>query len=355
MKAFDILSLMKSKGVSFRVIQHGLKFNNLESAKGWELVLERYVVIDDYEVDKLIKELYLSQLFFGARTVCFNKIALNDQEITNNFINVIKNIFEQSQHRDLELYKRYYPYPINDEDLNRAQLNNPCPVFFEESDNKLKLMMTYPRAYKEKNVINIDEMNLESSQIDQLKGYEKIIGVKSGRAQSFDCIYFDKISGIIQFQIDHSKNILKDDIENAVAKYRRMIIDGYNELFNSHINLESINVFPKIDELYNSDDGKINTLRHTTGTGSVKTEKMRKRTDDLRKEGFHKEGLRAINGDTNRFGLIKQWDGEGGTSLKLSIDGGVVLVASSNPTIDCVTIEGCITGNDFNLLISKVI
>lgn len=65
MNALGYLSLMREKGVSFRVVQHGLKFSNLSSARGWEPLLEHYSEISSADINESMKELYLSQLFLA--------------------------------------------------------------------------------------------------------------------------------------------------------------------------------------------------------------------------------------------------------------------------------------------------
>ncbi|WP_279051295.1 hypothetical protein [Cedecea davisae] len=359
MNALDYLSLMREKGVSFRVVQHGLKYFNLSSARGWEPLLEHYSELNSADINDSIKELYLSQLFFGQRTVYFSQI-LEDENDTfsanaSNVCDVIRELFYSSRHSNLSLYRDSYPLPISYDELHSVPLTNPCPVFIDETNDVLQLIFTYPRAYKERVAIDISDLDFSSDEVSQLRGFEEIIGVKSGRAQSFDCIRLDKNTGVVQFQIDHSRNILKDEMDSAARRYRHMLMDGYREMNGVSIPMENINIHSKIDELYDSDDGRIHNLEHATATGSVKTEKMRKREDDLRDEQFHQAGLDAIDGDTNNFCITKQWDGECGSCLKLTIDGGVSLAARSNPKVDYATLEGCITENDFNLLISKVL
>ncbi len=359
MNALGYLSLMREKGVSFRVVQHGLKFSNLSSARGWEPLLEHYSEISSEDINNSVKELYLSQLFFGQRTVYFSQISEDEHnDLSVNIINVcsvIKEIFHSSTHTNLSLYRNSYPLPIGYDELQSVPLTNPCPVYLDETDDMLRIIFTYPRAYKERVIIDISEIDLSSDEGSQFSGFEEIIGIKSGRAQSFDCVQLDKNTGIIQFQIDHSRNILKDEMDSAARRYRHMLMDGYRDMNSVSIPMQSINIHSKIDELYDSGDGRIHNLEHATATGSVKTEKMRKREDDLRDEQFHQAGLDAIDGDTNNFCITKQWDGECGSCLKLTIDGGVSLAARSNPKVDCVTLEGCITEDDFNLLISKVL
>ncbi|GKX58557.1 hypothetical protein [Leminorella grimontii] len=359
MNALNYLLLMRRKGISFRVVQHGLKSHNLSSARGWEPLLDYYSEIDNTEVNELVKELYLSQLFFGERTIYFNQILDDDYgdlstNITN-VTNVIKDVFNSSEHINLELYRESYPFPISYNELQSVPLTNPCPVHLDDTNDYIRLIFTYPRAYKERVTIDTSEIELSEIGQGQFSGFEEIIGIKSGRAQSFDCIQLDKNTGIVQFQIDHSKNILKDEMDKAAIRYRHTLMDVYQNIAGHLIPMERINIHPKINELYDSADGKIHNLEHATGTGSVKTEKMRKREDDLRDEQFHQAGLDAIDGDTNNFCITKQWDGECGSCLKLTIDGGVSLAARSNPKVTCATLEGCITENDFNLLISKVL
>ncbi|WP_219728706.1 hypothetical protein, partial [Serratia marcescens] len=351
MNACDYLLLMREKGVSFRVVQHGLKFLNLSSARGWEPLLAHYAEINSADIDDSIKTLYLSQLYFGQRTVYFSQVSEDDNDVfaTNvaHVCDVMRELYYSSAHSHLSLYRGRYPLPVSQDELHSLPLTNPCPVFLDETSERLRLIFTYPRAYKERVAIDISDVDFSGDEVSQFRGFDEIIGIKSGRAQSFDCIQLDKMTGVVQFQIDHSRHILKDEMDIAARRYRHMLMDGYREMTGVSAPVARINIHSKIDELYGSDDGRVYNLEHATATGSVKTEKMRKREDDLRDEQFHQAGLDAIDGETNNFCITKQWDGECGSCLKLTIDGGVSLAARSDPQVDYATLEGCITDNDF--------
>ncbi len=355
MRAYDILSLLRDKDVSFRTIQHGLTHNGLASAKGWEAALDYYNEIYDSESDEIVKNLYLSQLYYGKRTVYFRSLSdVNDKNVKNT-VDVINRIFTTSKHKDIKTYKNSYPYILDNKSLFNLKLNNPCPVHIDDNANEIRVVMTYPRAYKQRDTFDINDIDFDGNQPKQLDGYEEIIGIKSGRAQSFDSILFNKLNGVLQIQIDHSRNIINEEIDNANLRYWNMISNEFNTWLKIQSPFKKINLFDKINELYVSGDGLINTLSHSTGTGSVKKERMRRRDEDLRREKFHQVGLQAINGDTNNYNITKQWDGECGTALKLTIDAGVAAISQSNPTVNCAIIEGCITESDFNFLVSKVI
>lgn len=355
MQAHEILSYLREKDVSFRTVQHGLTYNNLPSAKGWEQIIEHYVDISDNEINKDVSELYLSQIYYGKRNIYFRKLTEVTKENIEKVTSVIHTIYDSSAHESLAVYRDSYPYPVSHDELYSLKLNNPCPVFIEDSEDAIRVIITYPRAYKQRDTFNIDDIDFDGEQPKQLYGYEEIIAIKNGRAQSFDSIYFSKKTGVLQIQIDHSKNILKEEMDIAALRYYGMISNVFNESMSELAPFEKINLFGKISELYNTADGTINALYHSTGTGSVKKERMRRRTDDLRIEKFHQVGLKAIDGDTNSFNITKQWNGDCGTVLKLTIDGGLSSISHNNPSVDCVTIEGCITESDFNLLISKVL
>lgn len=355
MQAHEILSFLREKDVSFRTIQHGLTYNNLPSAKGWEQIIEHYVDISDNKINENVSNLYLSQIYYGKRNIYFRKLTEVTEENIEKVVSVIRTIYDSSEHENLVIYRGSYPYPVSHDKLYSLKLNNPCPVFIEDNDDAIRVVITYPRAYKQRDTFDINDIDFNGKQPKQLDGYEEIIAIRSGRAQSFDSIYFSKKNGVLQIQIDHSKNILKDEMDIAALRYYGMISNVFNESMSELAPFEKINFFEKIKELYNTNDGTINALSHSTGTGSVKKERMRKRTDDLRMEKFHQVGLEAIDGDTNSFNITKQWDGDCGTVLKLTIDGGLSSISHDTPSVDCVTIEGCITEGDFNLLISKVL
>jgi hypothetical protein len=118
--------------------------------------------------------------------------------------------------------------------------------------------------------------------------------------------------------------------------------------------LTQTNLFPLIATLYNQADGRVLSLGHSTGTRSVKDEKMRGRNLDLREELFHKSGLLAI-GRTDAFSICKQWDKPNGSGvLSITIPGHFSMAGQPTSWVHYAELEGATTDDDMAFLLSKL-
>lgn len=350
MNAIDYIDALESRNVSFRIIQAMLNEFDMQSARGWDLLRAVYNGNKNKTTTANFKQIYLSQLHFGKRIIYFRKmIKKSDFKYVEDYFEELSKIKSPK----LANYLSRYPLPLSEDELEKMSLSRPFPVEYSNDNDFLSLIFTYPRAYKEKNIITIDEISDDAK--PEFTDYDELVGIKNRLVQYFDKVIFNKKTGEIRLEIDNSFNLSNEEVTKAEERYRLHFTRGVRKYSHRIFALKQTNIFDKIDTLYNYPDGVVINLEHSTGTGSVKGERMRKKTDDLRRESFHIAGLKALKGNTVNYSISKRWIGDYSTNLILTIPGHASLASSSTPSISHVMIEGCCTENDFNLLLDKVI
>lgn len=146
-----------------------------------------------------------------------------------------------------------------------------------------------------------------------------------------------------------------EEISNAGKWYREWVQVRLREAdIECDSPIVSANFFPLIATLYEQADGRVVSLGHSTGTRSVKDEKMRGRNLDLREELFHKEGLRAI-GRTDAFSISKEWDKSMGSGvLTITIPGHFSMAGQLTSWINYAELHGATTEDEVAFLLSKL-
>ncbi|MFS7307175.1 hypothetical protein [Rahnella inusitata] len=350
MKVVDYIDALERRNVSFRLIQAMLKQYQLASARGWELLRDIYVNNRDAHVLSDFKEIYESQFNYGKRIIFLSEVT--NKKLSDKIFIFLSSAVAPNDTKTKK-YLEKYPLPLSENKLNTMSLLKPSAVDIEVSNDIVSLVFTYPRVYKERDVIDFG--TLSNSTKNDLNQFDEVIGVKNRYVQFFDKIIFNKKDGSLRFEIDSTSAITLEEALKAEERYRIFIIKGILSKHKEVVVIRRLNLFNKIEKLYKDSDGKIINLGHSTGTGSDKSERMRKKTDDLRDESFHIAGLKALQGITNNYAISKTWKGKLNTDLILTIPGTTSLTTSSNPLIDHVIIDGCCTESDFTMLLSKVI
>jgi len=144
----------------------------------------------------------------------------------------------------------------------------------------------------------------DSQAVAKLSDYSEIIGVRKVAYEHVDVIRFSHGvtgSGIVSAEImlDISRPgataLNQDEISKRFKKYDSLVNTALTTAIPGVKLPAPMNFFPAMDRIYNSKDGNVCELGFaTTLGGSVKKEKMKRNTADLRVETWHAGGRNAI-------------------------------------------------------------
>lgn len=343
------LEALRARGVPFNTVIGLLREHGLETAKGWDPLLDKFRkpgVSPEVTARRNdgVRAIYLDLVLYGDKAVAVFPV---DAEVAPKLAGLLPTIVEP--HAE---YRKSYPLPLDDRRLNPLDLLPHAVAGDVVADDEL-LELCSKRYYTVRD--EIDTADLGDGVRKAFDGYDSLIGVRRGVYQAHDFVAFSMARSSIEVRVDVRRGMTGKDVSEAIGHVRAYVNGALKRLTGIDFVLGSRkNFFPRIVELYNEDDGRVACLGHATGTSSIKDERMRRRRDDLREETFHKEGLRAL-GDTNPYKIIKTWEGEFAFARPgVTIPGHFSLAGDAAAVINYVIIDHCVCRNDFELVRSKL-
>lgn len=152
---------------------------------------------------------------------------------------------------------------------------------------------------------NIHVTVADSAAVNKLSGYSEIIGVRKVVYEHVDVVRISHgVTDLGMLSIDVVLDVSKpgdavlnqEEITKRFNDYHSMVIFALNTALPGRSSaVDPLNFFPAMEKIYNSTDGNVCELGFaTTLGGSVKREKMKRNTADLRVETWHAGGRNAI-------------------------------------------------------------
>ena len=138
-----------------------------------------------------------------------------------------------------------------------------------------------------------------------------------------------------------------------VSTFNNLVRDKFN---SKNFLANNINMFPLVDLLYQSQEGRVVELSFLTDEGSVKNEKLRKKDHDLREESYHKAGKKAVC-HTNLFRVAIIWKlillDKLETQPEILLPGTSRLISHLSPVLDEIILSKCSTLEHYDFVFSK--
>lgn len=335
---------------SFRLVQSILRDNKMETASGWDLLIDKYKKLDYSKINSsnyiaVFDYIYSSSISASNSAVWVYDVPASDAVA---LIAKISTLINQRS-----VFRSSFPYPIDESVLIKAPYNGEF-VGVDSDGSRVVVYSCSKRTFNSREPIDLSALSLIALQ--SLKGFDEIIGVKSGFLQAYDRVVICP-SGRLEIHLDLCCNMSEEDMEQYRLYYVKLLKVFSKNVIGVPVTWldYSRNFFPKIQSLYSSPDGEVISLEHTTSTKSVKGERMRGKGMDLRNENFHIEGMKSI-ASTDFFAIKKGWvSSSGGHVFSVSIPGKLPAAGSAFGTIRYVVVEGCIDFAEFKMAVSKVL
>lgn len=350
LSTLDFLGALRTRGASFRILQSEFKLHDLPSATGWDKLTEQYTGQAAHEPEQIrrateLADIYLRQLLFNSKAVFIFQVPTE----------LLLGLAEQLRAVDVSgsPYVTCFPLTLGSEQLKEQPYSPSYPTQVIEDGDCLRVVMCVKRAFKAREEIDVREFMADDR--ERLSGYDEVIGIRAGIRQAFDSIVLNTSSGRLEIYVDLCCPMKAEEINNAGNWYRDWVKARAREAdIERDLQFVPLNFFPLIAALYEQADGRVVSLGHSTGTRSLKDEKMRGRNLDLRDELFHKEGLRAI-GRTDAFSICKQWEKSIGSGvLSITIPGHFSMAGQLTSWVNYAELEGATTGDEIAFLLAKL-
>ncbi|WP_122814126.1 hypothetical protein [Pseudomonas viridiflava] len=224
------------------------------------------------------------------------------------------------------------------------------------------------KEYQVRDVIQITQS--DGKALAKLDGYTKVIAIKIAAHEHIDVVRFRTAGGPSGFSEDGIDLILdvtkpgstplnSDEISSRAKQYTDALNGAISASGGAFKFSTSCNFFGAMDNIYRSTSGNICELYFTTTLGgSVKREKMKKNTTDLRTETWHAGGQSAINSapvpdsiDIYRLGV--SWKIAGDADEPILIIPGSYRSLTSR-VVDHAIVLGCTGPKSFQFAFSQL-
>lgn len=224
-------------------------------------------------------------------------------------------------------------------------------------NDKVDVVFSYVKEYQVRDEIHMTPSEVKA--VDRLSGYYKIIGVKTALHEHVDVVRFNKGADSIELHLDISRPGNAPCTQLEIANRAKAYIDFVNACIAGKVTnfvLPSpLNLFGCIKKIYDSLEGSVCELGFSlTVSGSVKTEKMKRTTSDLRSEPWHAAGMGAVNkSDVDMYRLSVCWQIVGSNDQPiLSIPGNYKSLSTAE--VEYAIISGCKERKSFDFAFSRL-
>jgi hypothetical protein len=243
--------------VPWSVMKSILEHHNLTKGRGWDAIiqkLEQMVVEHPEKESELIEKLssiYREHLIAGEKTVRF--FQENNDDIIEISSALKKYIIPDSE------FKNNYPFALSDDYLKKIEPGLHL-VEVINLEGKTFLIFCSKRYISERIEINPSDLK----DLD-LQGYTEIVGIKKYNKQFFDVVALDYVKNVIEIRLDIGNKISLDERRAAFNQIKIAFEKLASELTSKNYKMgKVVNLFPAINALYRSQEGRVCELAFTT-------------------------------------------------------------------------------------------
>lgn len=340
--------------LGLHTVQQILRSLDLVSARSWSEVkaLVSGGIRNKPELKFKLAEAVIMQQACDLKAIAYNSVP---KLYVSSIATAIKSIVVPES--DMA---RAYPLRLSGDELLRDD-GALKPISTFEDDFGCGVVLGRKRVFTISEDISSEKFDDALRQ--QFPNAEKIVAVSSINRQTFDILYFNTKSRLLEMRADvmrdatlpqTSKQIEKSNTDLRVfstrllsGKVQGLVIDA------------PINMFPLTSKIYADPSGAIKKLGFVTETDSVKRETM-KAGVDLREELFHKNGANAISHKMAIFEIAIQWHGDeviggvSGSKPEIHIPGTYRDYVNLNPRADYLLVKGVRTFADADFIAKKI-
>jgi len=343
--------------IPFNVMRSILKNKDMPTHHGWRNTKNIYK--EECESNPLflskvlaLQNEYKQHLLTGEKVISIYKI---ENEIIDDFTTFFDDFIVDDYIDPKSLYVKNYPFPVND----LSNIDDTIKlVDYDKNTSEIVLSFCSTRKVEEHVKLEISSFNTEV-QKDYFIGFKELFGTKSYRKQLFDFVVINLKKQYVEYRVDASNDLSVNDQLKSLQRIKShflSILHGSNIDENK---IQAHNLFPKINALYNSNEGRVCELAFTVDTGATFHERMRNKDIDIRNEDFHSAGMEAVD-KINTYKIAIEWKKEVGPEsfehkLELLLNSNMREIASTRPKLFSAHILKCFNATQYNELLSKIL
>lgn len=335
-------------------VQQILRSLGLPSAKSWSQLKGVVVagIKQKPELHQKLLDAVVMQQVCDLKSVAYYPVG---DESAGDIIKAIQSISVPES--DLA---RAYPLRVAEDVLSRDNGElKPISVFSDEFGCGVVLGRKRIFTISE----DVSSANFNDALKEAFPDAEKIVTVKTVARQTYDVLYFNVNSNLLELRAD----VMRDATDAQTSKQMKKSNDDLR-LYSVRMLSGAVpglafgppvNMFPLTSKIYADRSGAIKKLGFVTETESMKRETM-KAGVDLREELFHKSGATAIDHKMSIFEVAIQWSGDevvggiNGSKPEIHVPGKYRDYVGMNRRVDYILVRGVRTYADANFIVSKI-
>lgn len=291
-----------------------------------------------------LRQIYLDNLLYAQKAVSLWVI---DPAVAYQLVAVLPRMVDAASP-----YRRTYPLPLPEADL-RSGIPQGIPTEVHEADDRTVLVLGSKRYTVKEVAIPHDDIPPAL----MAEGYTELVAKTRSVSAAFDCIAVDSDTGLVEMRIDQARS----SSEKELIQYRETLRCKFNELVRTHLGIFPLldqtptNLFPALDKLYMGQNWTVQRLGHMNEGGYINSNRGRHRTDDVRKDNYHKAGEGAVDSLQvwSLTAIFNSPEGHGKPILEL--EGHSKLLSSLTPHLDQVKLLDCTGQADYGLLLETLL
>lgn len=260
-----------------------INLKELPKGQGYEKLKSKLLKLDGEEreaAETALRDFHLEQILIGEKAVL---LLSTGDAFREQLLDIIRAVEVPDS-----VPQQTYPFYLPEEQLLSME-DTPYLCDVHEDDDYLNIVFTAKRFFTER--VDVPLEKIKDTERDEYSGYDEIVAVKRHYQQFFDVISIPKVSGPIEIRVDAPGQMPKAEVVTAAKSMEKELWRlGKNGGLDTGANLSKVNMFPLIDQIYESSMGSICELGFVTDGGGIKTARMRRLGDDLRSEAYHKAG-----------------------------------------------------------------
>lgn len=342
---------LQARDVSFTSFRNALKNHELPVSTGWQQTIEKIIPGLKSAKTKSLYESALIKIHDDLTLYCDKAVRVYDVEK-----DVLSALLKQMVKKFVSVgtdYSKDFPFPLSVEDLVNAGLNVVCVEQWDEG-GRINFMLCSKQYVTIREALSGEMLGEDA--LKEFGVFDELIGVRRKPVQLYDIITLIPEQGVIEVRLDGVKKFNADDISKRLRNIERLISQfAKRNLAHEGILKSSINFYPAIRKLYDSNDGVVGELGHVTDATGVFREKMRHKSKDVRKDPYHHGGTEAVV-DLNAYSISKHWVSPlGNGNPEVSIPAHFSIASNPNPTVDMLHVLSCTSQEDYDFVLSKVL
>lgn len=265
----------------------------------------------------------------------------------NNKLVKVMNVNEDSFEKLLTYFKESTDKTLLDYSIDKMINNTDMDIVFQEKMSEKKLAFYFKYVVTDYARVDIEDRVTK----DLREEFSNIIGLKKVNFPALNSYTFDLENRVIIVSVDLAGIVRSSNLSVEMSKFSiRLKKTVKNTTFPDHPR----NLFPKIKEFYDKNEGVANELSLKTADGVIYHVHANQRYPDARKSIYHKTGVQGVKGLINVFRIFMAFDTKRKTQYKIDLKSNAAMATKQTPELYEAVIVAS-NSADFTSAIDKIL